>query len=375
MAKKRATSTRAGRDAPADRLNAPAPIPMADVLGQARALATLDAAIASGRLHHAWIFHGPAGVGKFTTALALAAVALDPTTAPDLAGRLAPQPGSEVQAMLARGAHPDLHVVVKELARFAKDSQVRDRKLTNIPMGVIQEHVLGPVARRATVSPGGLASKVFIIDEAELIGYDSQNTLLKTLEEPPPGALIILVTDSEERLTPTIRSRCQRVAFTPLDDEAMHAWLERSGPDIDPAQRGWLLSHAAGSPGRLVRAIEGGLFAWHEAVGPMLDQLDAGRYPIALAPTMASLVDDWAKAWVKRGEKEGENRSKDSANRVAARQMLSLVADHYRARLREDGARAHAADAIDRVAAAESAIAGNVQVPFVMEQMVAGIAP
>ncbi len=366
--------TAPGRDAPPDRLDAPRPIQLAEILGQRRALATLEAAIASGRLHHAWIFYGPQGVGKFTAALALAGVALDPTAAPDLAGRFAPDADSEVQGMLARGAHPDLHVVVKELARFASDKKIRDNKLTTIPMGVLDEHVLTPVARHASVSPGGLASKVFIIDEAELIAYDSQNTLLKTLEEPPPGALIILVTDSEERLTPTIRSRCQRVAFAPLDNEAMQAWLARANPDIDADQREWLLAYAAGSPGRLVRALEGGLYAWHAQVGPMLADLDAGRYPLALAPTMSGLVDDWAKDHVKRGEKTGENRSKDTANRLGARQMLSLVADHYRRRLRQEGEREHAAGAIERVAAAESAVAGSVQVPFVMEQLVAGIA-
>jgi len=361
-------------DAPPDTLPTPAPIPLADVLGQPRALATLDAALRSGRLHHAWIFHGPAGVGKFTAALALAGVALDPSAAPDLSGRVAPDPDSQVQSLLARGAHPDLHVVVKELARFSSDSQVRERKLATIPSKVVEDHLLAPVARHAGMTPGGLASKAFIVDEAELLAHDVQNKLLKTLEEPPAGTLIVLVTASEERLAPTIRSRCQRVAFTPLDDRAMQAWLRRAGLEIDPAQRAWLLEHAAGSPGRLLRALEGGLFAWHEAISPMLGELDAGRFPLALAPTMAGLSEEWAKAWVKRGEPLGENRSKDTANRLGARQMLALVADHYRARLRDGAARAHAAEAIERIADAETAVAGNVSVPFAMEQFVAAIA-
>ena len=67
------------------------------ILGQQRAIETLDAAIQSGRIHHAWIFHGPAGVGKFTTALAFAAAILDPDMTPDLSGRVRPDPDSPVQ--------------------------------------------------------------------------------------------------------------------------------------------------------------------------------------------------------------------------------------------------------------------------------------
>lgn len=380
MAKKKSKTTRkrtvraAPADSPKTRLETPAPLPLDRVLGQQRALGTMDSALRSGRVHHAWIFHGPSGVGKFTAALAFAGVLLDPTSAVGLTGQFGPDPDSQFQQMLARGAHPDLHVVVKELARFSADAGVRSRKLASIPRGVIDEHLIGPATLRATIQPGGLASKVFIIDEAELMGSVVQNAVLKTLEEPPEGTVIILVTSSEERLLPTIKSRCQRVAFTPLDDESMGQWLAHCGLELNPAEHDWLLRYSAGSPGRLVRAHESGMFAWQQSVGPMLEELDRGGYPLTLAGTMSSFVDDWARAWVKQGDPLGENRSKDNANRIGARRMLVLVAEHYRGQLAEDSERNRAADAIDRVAQAERTLASNVQVQFVMEELVAGLA-
>ncbi len=380
MAKKTAKTTRkrtvraAPVDSPKTRLETPAPIPLDRVLGQRRAHSTLDTALRSGRIHHAWIFHGPSGVGKFTAALAFAGVLLDPSSAAGLTGQFAPDPESQVQQMLARGAHPDLHVVVKELARFSADAGVRGRKLASIPRGVIDEHLIGPATLRATLTPGGLATKVFIVDEAELMGGVVQNAVLKTLEEPPDGTVIILVTSSEERLLPTIKSRCQRVSFTPLDDGAMGQWLAESGLELNAAERDWLIKYSAGSPGRLVRAHESGMFAWQQSVGPMLNELDRGGYPLTLAGAMSSFVDDWAKAWVKRGDPLGENRSKDNANRIGARRMLVLVAEHYRGQLGDEAQRDRAADAIDRVARAESTLGSNVQVQFVMEELVAGLA-
>lgn len=378
MAKKKAKTTRkrtvraAPADSPKTRLATPAPLPLERVIGQRRALETLERSMRSGRVHHAWIFHGPPGVGKFTAALAFAGVLLDPTSAVGLTGQFGPDPDSPVQRMLARGAHPDLHVVVKELARFATDKKVRDQKLSRIPSGVVEEFLLAPASRRATLEHGALASKVFVVDEAELLAIDVQNKVLKTLEEPPEGTVIIMVTSSEERLLPTIRSRCQRVAFLPLDDEAMGRWLAQSGLELAPDERDWLLGYSAGSPGRLLRAHEGGMFAWSRSVGPMLEELDRGGYPLTLASTMSSFVDEWAKAWVKQGDPLGENRSKDNANRVGARRMLSLVAEHYRGQLGDDPERA--ADAIDRVAQAERTLSSNVQVQFVMEELVAGLA-
>ena len=342
------------------------------ILGQQRAIETLDAAIQSGRIHHAWIFHGPAGVGKFTTALAFAAAILDPDSTPDLSGRVRPDPDSPVQRRARDGTHPDLHVIRKELALFSDNASVRSSKQMTIAKDVIDQRLLQPAYRAASLE-GGLASKVFIVDEAELLDRStsnavSQNALLKTLEEPPEGTVIILVTSSEDRLLPTIRSRAQRVAFAPLPADAMNTWLNQS--DLDPGPHAdWLIAHAAGSPGRLTEAINTNLAAWHKALSGPLTAADQGRYDPLLAPTMHSLVDDWAKAWVEQDDK----RSKDAANRMALDRLFNMIAEHARTNLAEPKLAPRALSQIEAVGRAAPRLRANVQPALVLEGLAADL--
>jgi len=308
------------------------------ILGQGQAIATLRGAAASGRVHHAWIFAGPPGVGKRTAAEAFAALLLDPTTAPNLAGELEPAEGSHTQQLIARDAHPDLHVITKELARFSDASKIRERKLATIPKDVIDTRLLAPITRAPTMRTDSLVQKVFIVDEAELLDRSMtdarvQNSMLKTLEEPPEGSVIILVTSAEDRLLPTIRSRCQRVVFHPLSDTDMRAWMDGAGLGVSADEREWLLGFAQGSPGAATVASETGLYKWANRLEPMLSAAESGRYDANLGPTMASLIDEWAKEWV-----EGrENASKEAANFLAAGHMLSMLAERARRSMREAG--------------------------------------
>lgn len=372
MAKKRSTKKKAptAAEAPAERPRLYGqPVPLATILGQHRAIDTLERTIEAGRLHHAWIFHGPVGVGKFTTALALAATLLDPTTTRDLSGRLAPDPDSHVQRLIGAGMHPDLHVVRKELAPFSREDAVRGRKQTNIPVEVVREFLIEPAARTRIERHDSLAAKVLIVDEAELLSNQAQDTMLKTLEEPPAGTILVLVTSNEERLLPTIRSRSQRIAFTPLSDDALGAWLSRhresGGAHIDPEP--WLLRFAEGSPGRLLRALDLGVPAWHKALDPMLAEIWQGRFPVTLGQAAAKLVDDAAKAQVE-GRPEA---SKEAANRLAAGEMLRYLAQRARERLASGGRteRDAAAAAIESVRAAELDLSRNVSLPFVFERL------
>jgi DNA polymerase-3 subunit delta' len=359
-----------------------APLRLGGVIGQARAIAALRAAIQSGRIHHAWIFDGPQGTGKFTTALAFAAMILDPTLAPDLSGQPEPDPDSPTQRLIAAGTHPDLHIVTKELAAVSREAKTRDSKQRNIAKEVLQEFLIEPAVRTPSVPAGALASKVFIVDEAELIEAPGQNALLKTLEEPAPGSVIILVTASEERLLPTIRSRCQRVAFVPLGAEEMTRWLRAGTLDLsglDAAAGDWLLAFAGGSPGAAKLAVGTGLVEWHKTLAPMLAEVDRGRYPVEMGATMARLVDDWAAAWVEGPG--GKNASKDAANKMAARQMFRLVTEHYRSRLRHAAARGEdeaplrrALAAIDLAGEAERQAEASVNAVFVMDNLVAQLA-
>lgn len=316
-----------------------------ELLGQERAVESLRGAVASGRVHHAWVFAGPKGVGKRTAAEAFASIILDGSTAPDLAGRFAPDPGSPVQRLIASGAHPDLHIITRELARYSDNSKIRERKLTTIPLEVIESHLLEPIARAPSLhSPGALAGKVFIVDEAELLDQSLtnalvQNSILKTLEEPPPGSVIILVTSREESLLPTIRSRCQRVTFRALDEASMEAWFDRSGIEAAPAERRWLLWYAAGAPGLALEAARTGVHRWMESLEAPLAQAERGRFHPELGVTMAALVEEWSQAWVAGHE----NASKEAANLTATRHLLTIIAERARSRLREAAGRDKAA--------------------------------
>ncbi len=380
-AKKAPAGRGAGRGVPAGPAEAarPAaraeavPLGLDEIVGQERALSVLGSALRSGRVHHAWIFHGPEGVGKFTTALAFGAALLDPSAAPDGSGSVRADPRSAVQRMLRAGAHPDLHVVRKELAEVSREERVRASKQTTLALEVVLEFLVEPAERTRVLASDSLAGKVFIVDEAHMLGVDAQNTMLKTIEEPPEGTVIILVTPSEDRLLPTIRSRCQRVPFGPLSDAEMGAWIARSGIDLERVDVPWALAFAGGSPGVLRAIVQTGLERWHEAVAPAIGPLKQGSGVLDLGGMLAKLVDDAAAAAV-----EGDARaSKDVANRVAARRMFRLLGEAFRAEMRRAAAVGRRAEAewaagcIGLVEQAERQLDSNVALALLFENLAA----
>lgn len=353
-----------------------------EILGQDRAVKVMADAIASRRVHHAWILHGPAGVGKCTAAVAFAALLLDPTTRMDPDGLPRCDEHSNVRGLLRAGTHPDFRMIVKELARFSDDPEIRDRKLLTIPKQVIEEHLVQPAALAPLLpdSASALARKVFIVDEAELLDRSPanapvQNSILKTVEEPPTGTVIMLVTTHPDRLLPTIRSRAQQVGFGPLSDAAMQTWLQRVRPNMDPAiaedDLGFLQSFAGGSPGELLRAHRSGLAEWARTLEPLLAASDSGRYSAELAPSMVRMIESYAEQAVS-GSKQA---SKEAANRDAARQILRILGDRLRRKLRsrpEDSTRVLAA--IDRLREAERHLESSVQPGFVLEWLAGRLA-
>ena len=365
------------------------------ILGQTHALDQLHAQLASGRVHHAHVFHGPPGVGKFTTALAFARVLLchdrqtDPTDSRVAACghcpscRLFREPPDDAEGGALIFTHPDLHVVNKELALYSDDAATRSRKLLTIPVEVLKQHLIGPAHRAAQLGHG----KVFILDEAELLNATGQNALLKTLEEPPSsaggGTTIILVTAQEERLLPTIRSRCQRTAFGPLPDDVLYRFLERHAQDLEPVERAWLVGFAEGSLGRARLVLDYDLVEWARVIVPALDRLAEGTPAPTLGGDMAERVDAFAQAWVKAHD----NASKEAANRQAAGLMFAVVAGHARQRL---AALAEGLDPADPLAAeaaldpwlhtigalrtAESRLYSNVNLALVFDGLAADLA-
>lgn len=306
------------------------------ILGQDRALATLGSSLAKGQVHHAWILHGPFGVGKFAAALAMARLLLDPaTTRADLAA-FTPQRRTRVAALIDAGTHPDLHVITKERSEDSAITSLRDKKQTNIPIDLLRELMIGgtvdgrsfdgPVWRTPYLGHG----KVFVIDEAELLDHVGQNALLKTLEEPPAGTTIILVTTREDRLLPTIRSRCQRVAFGPLDDDAMATWLASAKLEVEGEALERIRVLAAGSPGLATIAARHGVHLWaRELANPVAD-LARGRFAAGLGDRWAELIGECADAVVKANPRA----SKEAANRLGARLLFGVLAEEVRTALR-----------------------------------------
>ena len=309
-------------------------------------------------------------MGKYTTALELARIVLDP------AGEKW-DPDGQTARLIEAGAHPDLHIIRKELALYSDNPALRARKLMNIPLDVLREHLIGgqtgdgryhegPAYRTAAMGHG----KVFVIDEAELMDQTGQNALLKTLEEPPVGTYVVLITSRPQRLLPTIHSRCQHAQFVPLDDEAMATWFERARIELPAEQRAWITAFCQGSPGIAQIAAEHRFDRWQATLDPMLTALERGTFPVQMGETMAGFVEAFAVEWVK----QHDNASKDAANKDGTRFLLSMLVGHANRKLAE--AVGHDADpgvwlrVIDLVSAAEQQLYANVNLKLVLENLV-----
>ncbi len=212
--------------------------------GNAAAHAAFLAAMASGSLHHAWLFTGPQGVGKASFARIAACRMLAEAARPGVL-----TPGFDVseddrtRTMIAAGSHPDY----RELVRLPKDAEKPGQDLAR-SIVIAQVRALMPMfATTPSMSP----RRVVLIDAVDdLERPGASNALLKNLEEPPAGTIFLLISHSPGRLLPTIRSRCRRLRFDPLDDEAMKRVLQRVLPGASVAESEALIRAGDGSPGR-----------------------------------------------------------------------------------------------------------------------------
>ena len=175
------------------------------LVGQGSVIEALRRALNDNRLPHALLFHGPVGVGKATCA-GILAQALNCS-----AGGFKDACGTCVSCRkVSRGLHPDLIWMTPE----GKGGQI---KVERIRREIIDKVGFRPYEGRR---------RVVIIDDAHRLNASSQNSLLKTLEEPPPSSLIVLVTPAPESLLPTVRSRCQPLQFRSLAPEVLQRHLE-----------------------------------------------------------------------------------------------------------------------------------------------------
>jgi DNA polymerase-3 subunit delta' len=326
-----------------------------DILDQPAAVDQLRRAYAADRLPHGMVFAGPVGVGKGTTAAVLATLFLCDRPRGDQACGTC----DSCRAMAAN-AHPDYHVVYKELIRY--HDKTGTSKGIDLSIHVIRPEVVERASRASVMNRG----KVFIIEQADLMNGPAQNALLKTLEEPAGRTLVILLTDAPGQLLPTIRSRCQVVRFGEMNGETVVRELRRRG--VAPAVAADAARVAGGSLGTALRWIEDGVV---EAAAQLVQQLDgcfAGRPADSLPDWFKSAADAYAAKQLERDELG----SKDAATREGMGLFLRLAADHVRARLRTDDD----PDQLDRVCAvidglarAERYLDANVNVALVFQQL------
>lgn len=188
------------------------------VLEQDEAKRLLTAALAD-RPAQAYLFHGPAGVGKRRTALAFAGELL----------------GDSDRA--ERRAHPDLYVL-EPLGEMIRIDEVRELR------------------RDLHMRPFEAERRVYLVFGAHLLNAEAADALLKDLEEPPPYAVVVLVADELGPLPETIRSRCQLVPFRRLSERAVRAEIDRRAPGLTPEQATAFARVAAGRLDRVERLLD-----------------------------------------------------------------------------------------------------------------------
>jgi len=224
----------------------PEPRANPEFFGHEAAAAALVEAALSGRLHHAWLMAGPAGIGKETLAWRFARWLLaGMPEAPKGKPPLYLDPAHPVFRRVAAESHADLLTIDSDTLRG-------ERKRNDINVDAAR---LIPGFMNKTAAEGGW--RVVVVDGVETMNLQAQNAILKVLEEPPARAILLLVSSAPARLLPTIRSRCRRLDLFPLGDAEMQALLARLLPDAPAADRAKLAEMAEGSPGRAMQLAEG----------------------------------------------------------------------------------------------------------------------
>jgi DNA polymerase-3 subunit delta' len=204
-----------------------------DVVGHRRLLSLLSRAISRQSLTPSLILSGPEGVGKRLTAIAIAQElnCLERPSAIDAAGACG---ACTVCTRIARGAHPDVMTIEPGETGSIKIEQVR---------AAIDRAVFRPFEGR---------KRVTIIDQADALVPAAQNALLKTLEEPLPASVFVLVTSRPDALLPTVRSRCAHLRFGRLQVAEVASVLQQS----EGYSRADALTAAAASDGSVRRALD-----------------------------------------------------------------------------------------------------------------------
>ncbi len=204
------------------------------VIGQGRAVTQLAGGLSRGEAPHAYLFVGPAGVGKMTLARRYA-------QALNCTGETPPCGVCAACTRIAEAIHADVRII--ELGTEESPNAT-----------VISTEQIDEVIAGAYLPPFEGRHKVFIIDGAELLSTAAANKLLKTLEEPPPRVTFALLSSQEEAVLPTVVSRCQRLELPPAPLPEIESALRDAWQAGDAAS--WLARVSRGRPGWARRALD-----------------------------------------------------------------------------------------------------------------------
>lgn len=260
-------------------------------------------ALARGRLASSFLFAGPAGVGKRTFALKLAQSMFCQTRPEET---LDPCGTCASCAQVAAGTHPDVLMVAKPEGKaeipvhlFIGDKEHRRQE------GLLHEINLKP-------RMGG--RRIAIIDDADYLNDEGANALLKTIEEPPPRSVLILIGTSPAKQLPTIRSRCQLIRFRPLSIDVVAELLVLKGFVPDAAEARRLAQYSEGSLQRALELADPELWSFRNTLLERLSEPTLAS--VELAKTVASFVDEAGK--------------EAAARRTRLRQVVAFAAEFYR---------------------------------------------
>ena len=276
------------------------------IRGHDRIVDKFRRALTKGRLASTFLFVGPAGIGKRTFALALAKAMLCERVSEE---KLAPCGECPSCLQVSSLNHPDVVVIQKPADKAFIPLEVL--------IGDAEHRMRAGLCYDIALKPFSGRRKIAILDDADYLNKEGANCLLKTLEEPPPQSILILVGTSEQRQLPTIRSRCQIVRFAPLAENDVAELLVERGicSDAELARSAAVSSH--GSLERGAMWCDSSLGDFSQELLKILSQ------PAFEAPPAAKLIGQFV-----------DSAGKDSAaKRQRLRLVISLAEEFFRANL------------------------------------------
>lgn len=212
---------------------------MPPLIGHASALDAFATAHEGERPHHAWLIHGARGIGKAQFAQTVARWLLARSADPSTPGPRDVPADHPTARLVDAGTHPDMRRLTRLWRDEGKATQRLSRNITVDQIRAMQTVLHG--------RPSMADRRVVVIDSVDDLEAGGANALLKSLEEPPAGAVFLLISHAPGRLLPTIRSRCRALPLRPLSDDEVRAVLAQQ--NTPPSQVEPLVASADGSPG------------------------------------------------------------------------------------------------------------------------------